>query len=206
MLPNYFEEIPMPLYTLISMILLFATFCVTSSAYGAVRFTLGGSHEKSNAGYQQVESGGGSAGVSLDLGEYFRIGVNHREELGSTTGYHQLDGTTNYTYFKTKSNVSSNGVDLTLCLYNGEIVTPYIFAGLTSKHYIMSTTEADGSTSTMDRVKPGPQGGVGLGIRLNEKFSLKLSETWSTGDYQVPGNEAHGAVDTYSQVGLSYAL
>jgi Outer membrane protein beta-barrel domain len=179
---------------------------MTSSAYGAVRFTIGGNHEKSNAGYQQVESGGGSAGVSLDLGEYFRIGVTHREEQGSTTGYHQLSGTENYTYFKTKSNVSSNGVDLTLCLYNGEIVTPYIFGGITNKHYIMSTTEADGSTTLLDKSKPGPQGGVGLGIRLNEKFSLKLSETWSIGDYQVPGNQAQSAVDTYSQVGVSYAL
>ena len=85
-----------------------AALLMTESAYGAVRFSLGGNHEKSNAGYQQVESGGGNAGVSLDLGEYFRIGINHREEQGSTTGYHQLEGTANYTYFKTSTNSHTN--------------------------------------------------------------------------------------------------
>jgi Outer membrane protein beta-barrel domain len=186
------------------------TLCIASffasSAQGAMRLTLSGSNSQSNAGYQKIESGAGSASLSLDLGEYFRVGYSHRQELSSTTGYHIKSTSDQYTYFKSRSHITSNGVDLTLVLYNGEVITPFVFLGVTQKHYVVSTTEDDGTTDTMDLTQPGPEGGVGLGIRLSEKFSLKLTYTMSTGSSQLPGYAAQGATDTYTQLGLSYAL
>ncbi len=189
----------------LKMALLAAIF-ISSSAFGAVHLTLGGSHSQSNAGYQKVESGAGSAALSLDLGEYFRVGLTHREELASTTGFHAVASTNTYSYFKSRSNISSNGVDLTLVLYNGEIITPYVFCGVTQKHYVITTVEADGTTDHFDMTQPGPQAGMGLGIRLNQKFSLKISYTMSIGQTQIPGNPAQSATDTFTQIGLSYAL
>jgi hypothetical protein len=178
----------------------------TQSAMGGVQITLGGSHSQANAGYQKIESGAGSAGVSLDLGEYFRIGYTHRQELSSTTGYQLKEASKQYVYFRSLSHVTANAVDLTMILYGGEIVTPFVFAGITVKHYSTDMQEADGTREHMELSYPGPQGGAGVGIRLNQKFSLKLTYTASQGSSQIPGQQGELKTDTYTQVGISYAL
>ncbi len=178
----------------------------SSLARAAVNLTLGGSHSQSNAGYQKIESGAGSAGISVDLGDYFRVGYTHRQELASTTGYQLKEATKQYVYFESLSHVTSNAVDLTLILYAGDIVTPFIFAGVNVKHYSTDNKEADGTHEHLDLVYPGPQGGAGIGIRLNQKFSLKVTYTMSPGVTQTPDQPAAQTLDTYSQLGISYAL
>lgn len=185
------------------------TACVltfSQPAHSGVQVTLGGSHSKSNAGYQKIESGAGSAGVSLDLGEYFRIGYTHRQELSSTTGYQLKEATNQYVYFRSLSQVTSNSVDLTLILFAGDYVTPFVFAGLSVKNYSTDAIESDGTRESMRLTYPGPQGGAGLGIRLNQKFSLKITYTMSPGVTQIPGQQGSATTDTYTQVGISYAL
>ena len=186
----------------------FITFIVVApeQARAALHLSLGGSHSESNAGYQKIESGAGSAGLSIDLGDYFRVGFTHRQELSSTSGYQLKEATNQYVYFQSVSHVTSNAVDLTLILYAGEIVTPFIFAGVNVKHYSTDTQEADGTREHMELTYPGPQGGAGLGIRLNQKFSLKITYTMSPGIKQLPGEQAVSTTDTYTQVGISYAL
>lgn len=179
---------------------------LSTPASAGMQLSLGGSHSQSNAGYQKIESGAGSAGLSLDLGDYFRIGYTHRQELSSTTGYQLKEATNQYVYFESLSHVKSNSVDLTLILYAGEIITPFIFAGVTVKQYSTDMQEADGTHEHMELTYPGPQGGAGLGIRLNQKFSLKITYTMSPGVTQLPGALAESTIDTYTQVGISYSL
>lgn len=188
-------------------IIFFSIFILSSSpAFSAVKVTLGGSHSKSNAGYQKIESGAGSAGLSFDLGEHFMIGYTHRQELASTTGYQLKEESKQYVYFESLSHVTSNAIDLTLILYSGDILTPFIFAGVNVKHYSTDNKEADGTHEHLDITYPGPQGGAGLSIRLNQKFSLKVTYTMSPGVTQTPDQPAAATLDTYTQIGISYAL
>jgi hypothetical protein len=184
-----------------------AAFVMNASfAQAAINLSLGGSHSQSNAGYQKIESGAGSAGISIDLGDYFRVGYTHRQELAATTGYQLKEASKEYVFFQSLSHVTSNAVDLTLILYAGEIVTPFIFAGVNVKHYSTDNRESDGTYEHLDLVYPGPQGGAGLGIRLNQKFSLKVTYTMSPGVTQIPGQAANQTLDTYTQLGITYAL
>ena len=182
------------------------TASISGTSLAAVHLSLGGSRSESNAGYQKIESGAGSAGVSIDLGEYFRVGYTHRQELSSTTGYHLKEATNQYVYFQSRLHVVSNGVDLTLVLYGGEIITPFIFAGYALKQYTTDMQEADGTTEHMYLPLPSPEGGAGMAIKLNQKFSLKITYTMSQGVTQLPGGEAQPVIDSYTQLGIQYAL
>jgi len=191
---------------IIGLAILASLLMVTKPAEAAVKFSLSGSRSESNAGYQKIESGAGSIGLSMDLGEYFMVGYSHRQELSSTVGYQQKAATSTFVYFQTLSHVTSNAIDLTLILYGGEVVTPFIFAGLAVKHYIVDTKEADGTVEHLDMPHPGPQGGAGLSIRLNQKFALKLTYTMTDGIKQLPGENAEMSIDTYTQMGITYSL
>lgn len=200
-----------------------ALLSASSVASAGMHFTLAGSHSVANAGYQKIESGAGSGTVDIDLGEYFRIGFTHREELASTTGYALLkkaDGTTKtndagveqYGKFASLNKSITNSVDLTIVLYGGDIITPYIFGGIAMKSYDIETeqqTDLTSGTVTKEKTHvafPTPSGGAGLAIRLGQKFSLKLSHTLTQGVKQLPGEPLEKTTDGYSQVGISYAL
>lgn len=189
----------------LSAALVSVIFC-SENSLAAVQISLGGSHSESNAGYQKIESGAGSAGVSIDLGSYTRLGYTHRQELSQTTGYELKEATNQYVYFRSRSHIIANAVDLTLILYAGDIVTPFVFGGISVKNYNTEMVQADGTREKLHLTLPGPQGGAGLSIRLNQKFSLKLTYTVSDGVKQIPGSEGERTIDSYSQVGISYTL
>lgn len=174
--------------------------------HAAVHLSLGGSHSESNAGLQKIESGAGSGSLAFDLGDYFRLGYTHRQELASTSGWNYAEDTKIYTAFVSKSHVVSHSVDLTIILYAGEVFMPYVFAGIGVKSYDIENKEEGKATERTRVTIPNPNGGGGLSIRLNQQFSLKLSHTVSPGIRQLPGKEAESTTDSYSQVGISYAL
>lgn len=192
-------------------------FCLPGIASAGAHLTLGGSSTISNAGYQKIESGAASGGLAFDLGEYFRLGYTYRQELAITSGYIEAKddngvvikdaaGDTTYEKFLNKSRVVSQSVDLTIVLYAGDIFTPYIFAGIVNKSYDIEN-QTEGEPVEHTRLSfPSPNGGAGMGIRLNQKFTLKLSHTISQGVKQLPGQKAEGTLDTYSQIGISYSL
>jgi hypothetical protein len=186
--------------------ILMSIISVSNQGLAAVKVSLSGSRSESNAGYQKIQSGAASAGLSMDLGEYFMVGYTHRQELSSTVGYQQLEGTNTFVYSKTLSHVTSNAVDLTLILYGGDIVTPFVFAGLAVKHYMIDTTLDGQEPQHVSMPHYGPQGGAGLSIRLNQKFSFKLTYTLTDGIKQLPGESAEQTIDTYTQMGITYAL
>jgi len=179
---------------------------LSTQSFAAVKLSLSGSRSESNAGYQKIQSGAASAGFSLDLGENFMVGYTHRQELSSTVGYQQIEGTQIFVYSKTLSHVTTNALDLTLILYGGEIVTPFIFAGLAIKHYVIDTMAAGESPQRASMPHYGPQGGAGLSIRMSQKFSFKLTYTLTDGVKKLPGEDAEQTIDTYTQMGITYAL
>jgi hypothetical protein len=191
-------------FIVISMI--FFMLSVSTHGLAAMKVSLSGSRSESNAGYQKIQSGAGSAGLSLDLGEYFMVGYTHRQELSSTVGYQQIDGTNIFVQFKTLSHVTTNALDLTLILYGGEIVTPFIFAGLAVKNYVIDFVQAGQDPQRVSKPHYGPQGGAGLAIRMSQKFSFKLTYTLTDGVKQYPGESAEQTLDTYTQMGITYAL
>jgi hypothetical protein len=190
---------------LISLVAITGIFA-SSSADAAMHVSLMGSHSQANAGYQKIESGSGSAGVAIDLGQYFRLGYTHRQELSATKGYKDKNDDNQFVYFESLTHITSNDVDLTLILYAGDIFTPFIFAGVGVKHYVIDMVEADGTREHNDFVYPGPQGGAGMSIRINQKFSLKLTYTMSPGVSKLPGEKEQGTIDNYTQIGISYTL
>lgn len=191
---------------LILLPMIFFMFNFAAPSFSAVKVSLSGSRSESNAGYQKIQSGAGSAGLSLDLGEYFMVGYTHRQELSSTVGYQQIEGTNIFVQFKTLSHVTTNALDLTLVLYGGEIVTPFVFAGLAVKHYVIDTVQAGQEPQHVAMPHYGPQGGAGLSIRMSQKFSFKLTYTLTDGVKQYPGESAEQTVDTYTQMGITYSL
>jgi hypothetical protein len=178
----------------------------SQTAFSGVHISLGGSHSESNAGYQKIVSGAGSAGLSFDIGGYTRLGYTFRQETDATTGYQLNSAGTNYVYFRKNATVTSNSVDLTLILYAGDIFTPFVFAGVVKKQYSTHIQDATGSVESYAYPYAGPQGGAGLGVRLSQKFSLKTTYTMSNGYTVIPGQELQQTVDSYTQVGITYEL
>lgn len=176
------------------------------TAMSAVHVSLGGSQSESNAGYQKIVSGAGSAGLSFDIGGYTRLGYTFRLESDQTTGYQLNTAGTQYVYFKKNSLVTSNSLDLTLILYAGDIFTPFVFAGIVKKQYATQIQDATGLSESYSYPYAGPQGGAGLGIRLSQKFSLKTTYTMSNGYKVTPGQELQQTVDSYTQVSITYEL
>ncbi len=176
----------------------------------AVQLSLSGSHSDSNAGLQKVESGGVGAGLSVDLGTHFRLGFTHRQQMSNTYGYlyneEETEVEKKYPEYYSKSHVISNSVDLTIILYSGEIFTPYIFAGFGVKTYDIETREQFKETSKDQVSLPTPNGGVGLSIKLNQRFSLKMFHTVSLGVKKLPDQEAEQTTDSFSQLGIEYTL
>ena len=184
-----------------------ALLCLESgSSYAVMHLSLSGSHSDSNAGLQKIEAGSLSASVAFDLGDYFRLGYTHMQQLQSAIGNTQDQETKVYTAIRSKSHVVSHSVDLTAILYAGEIFTPYIFAGMGVKTYNIENKEGDKPTEKTTVTIPNPNGGAGMAIRLNQKFSLKLSYTVSPGVKQEPNKPQEGTTDSYAQIGIQYSL
>jgi hypothetical protein len=176
-----------------------------TTTYAGMHISLDGKHSESNAGYQKIVSGAASAGLSFDMGGYTRLGYTHRQEVDSTTGYQVNSAGTGFVYFKKSSLVTSNSIDLTLILYAGDLFTPFVFGGVVSKQYATRIADSDGVES-YSYPDMGPQGGAGLGIRLSQKFSLKVTYTMSKGVAAIPGQQAQETIDSYTQAGISYEL
>ena len=183
----------------------------SGDALAVVYVTLGGSQSSNYVGYQTFESRAGSASVALGLGDMMRVGLTHRQEFQYREGFFEDPDTPGtFGVFNSLSRVVSNSVDLTVILYAGDIFVPFISAGGVRKLYInkmiVDRSGALESDSSRQWGPIQPNLGVGLGIRLNQRFSLKLSYTVSPASTQSPGQESKAILDNYAEVGLTYQL
>lgn len=197
---------------------------LSNGAYAVVYVTGSISAAESNVGLQTQESRGGSASLAFDLGRFIRLGFTHRQDIQTANGYIgmtedscvfgvTIDGCAKY---DSKTHIISNSIDLTLILYEGEVVVPFIQGGAVVKTYTFETNKVklNDPAETAEHEKTGPANygpvpnlGAGIGIRLNRQFTLKLSYTTSPGISQDPiENKVRTVWDKQSSLGLTYQL
>ena len=182
----------------------------TGPMYAGMHFTLQSSLSVNNLTLTRQDSRSGSASVAFDLGTYFRIGVTHRQAISRKEGYIKVSGLENpmYIYNREQFHLVANSLELTVILYYGRVFVPYVQVGIVKKDYLTVTAigEDPGARNKIS-IDPEPSGGLGIGIRLNRNFSLKLSHTVSRGIRQEhPTLPVKSVLDSYTSVGISYNI
>ncbi|MBP6217480.1 MAG: hypothetical protein KA436_02715 [Oligoflexales bacterium] len=183
---------------------------LVSPLYAATHFSLQGSASYNNLGLNNEDSKAITASVSQDLGKYFGIGVTHRQGETTLKGYKYLDILDLYFSYEQRIRTIANSLDLTLVLYYGEVFVPYLQVGMVKKNYVVTTYGISGDEQAEPKaysLPPVPSAGMGLGIKINANFSLKLSYTVSPGIKQTnPASPPESVLDSYTAVGISYNI
>lgn len=163
------------------------------------------------------EKYGGS--FSFNLGQYVRLDLSYTEDVRLEKGFDEvIDPETAavaaYEYFESRIKAKSLGANISLILYPGDLLMPYIFAGIAQTIYerkvIIERTgvnsEAGVRSESEGKTDPilSPVGGLGVAIMLSRNFSLKMSCTLRQGTRQFPGEEAEDVYDKSYDVGLTY--
>ena len=191
------------------------------SSFAAVFVTGSANQSSSNLGLQSTRSTGGSVSFDLALGTYIRVGLTHQLSVRQSSGYFELDEDSSssnstvgangsrYVSFKNNERISANSVDLTFILYNGLVLVPYVKSGALWKSYSATIERQDEDPQTINVLNAGPSlyAGLGVGIKLNHKFTLKLFYKASPGiTYDPQTDETKSQRDEETTVGLTYQL
>lgn len=201
-------------------LLLAATIFALSAplAHGAIYLTGSVTASQSNAGLQTHSSNGGSATIASDLGRYVRLGYTHRQDIQRSKGYvgeteddcdfSKEDSLARCLDYDSNTHIMSNSVDLTLILYEGDVFVPFLMGGAVVKTYTYQSSKAGEIVTKVGpkSTPPLPNLGIGMGIRLNREFSLKLSYTASPGYVYTPDGKSRSAWDKNTSLGLTYQL
>jgi hypothetical protein len=172
------------------------------------------SQSSQNAGYLTHDSSSGSAGFDVSLGTYVRVGLSHSQEFSVSKGWvlqddaEDSDAASSYDNYTSRTHAWANSVDFTFILYNGQVVVPYLKAGLVWKTYIIEE-EQNGVVSKDGYRNQGPWDnlGAGVGFKLNRDFTLKLFYNTSPGIQAIPGEDKARTVrDKKATIGLTYQL
>lgn len=177
----------------------------------ATHFTIKGSSADNNLGLSNQDSKSVSLSVATDLGNHLRIGVTSRLSFISMEGYRYSKNVRLYYYIRENTRATANSLDLTVIFYYGSIFTPYMQIGLVKKDYIINsflTKDDSGELTPVNYSQPiAPNLGLGLGVRINNNFSLNLSYSVSPGIKQsTPLEESKEVLDSYSSIGFTYKL
>jgi len=196
----------------------FSSFAVSPSAAADIYLNGSVAQASSNAGLLTHSTNSGSAGVDVSLGTYVRVGLSHAQQFSVSEGYVQRDGTLDadpndpriYDLYTSKTHAWANSVDFTFILYEGEIVVPYLKAGLVWKTYFVESNQAGEITKDGYRnLGPWENLGAGLGFKLNRQFTLKFFYGLSPGQQFIPtpaGIQAKKIMDKKTTVGITYQL
>lgn len=189
------------------LLLITSVFFISSYAKATVSFTLAGFRQDSTLGTQQISSDTASGTAAFDLGSHFRIGLTHRQKLDVTEdSKRQSSNAEGYSLYSSRILQKSNAVDLTLILYQGEVIMPYIKGGMVVKSYDIRTKVDEQISETKLTLPPEPSGGVGVGFRLTQNFSLRISYTVSPGVKELLDGTKERVLDSYTEVGVTYEL
>lgn len=201
-------------HTLASGVLGVALLTMSTMSQAALHLSLAaGQSPGSHAGYNVMKSQSASASVGVDLGQNFRVAYTLKQSKQSSSGYAMQSGTTDCLdsskcdNYESQMRILAQSVDLSLILFNGEVLTPFISAGLGVKKYTGETTQGSVTTEISTPSIPAPQAGIGLALRLNRDFSLKLTETFSQGYTLEPGSATQtSTIDGEFEMGITYRL
>lgn len=188
---------------------------VTAPCQGAIYLSLMGNasrnNESSQVSYKKMDSKTFSVGAAVDVGTNLRLGVTHKQLFSSVDGMEKKRLTNDYYNAPGNAHVTANSLDLTIILYSGELLTPYLLAGFVFKKYEFESTKEDEAggiyveQTTAPFQGPFPSGGGGLGLKVNRSVSLKFQYTITPVPVQNPNETtSHFANDTDGQIGLSY--
>jgi len=185
---------------------------LAESAFAGVQMSLDGMISKSSLGLVKKNSTSGSVSLSVDLGSYVRLSYEHGQAQEYQEGYMDVSGplstTPDYRAYKSKVHQVSNGINLILILYGGDVIVPYIFGGLVHKQYTLEST-LDGKLKEESGGGAVPAGGAALIIKASQKFSLKFTYKVSQSVYQSDPNDEtkrEGALDEEFKVGIQYTI
>lgn len=175
-----------------------------------------------NGGLQTGASSGGSGTVGFEFTEYVRLGYTHKRQTMTREGWMgKAEGDCDYQSddpvvlgclaFTERTYDIADSFDLTLVLYNGEVVAPFILGGLILKTRDYKRTRegavGEPNESTHDRsFTPSPNLGGGMHVRLNRQFSLKFQYTVSQGARYTPRREETKLWDKDMSLGVTYQL
>lgn len=182
----------------------------STSGHAEVYITGSVSASNSFVPLQTYQSNSASGSIAVDLGNYMRIGYTHKQESQEADGYKDVSERTGVanTYVKsyTKAHIISNSVDLTLILYDGAVLFPYLNIGVIVKNSRFVFQEGDQQPEVIQvPAAPAANLGMGLGIRLNRDFSLKITYLVSPAETYDPVQEkAKVVLDRSTSLGLTY--
>lgn len=182
---------------------------MTEISQAATHFSILGSANKNNLGLSQQDSRSLSFSVAFDISTFLRFGGTHRQSFLSMEGYRHDPDRDRYFYVQENTRAIANSLELTIVLYAGRIFTPFTQIGLVKKDYHVTSYVEETKEVVKNRYSQPivPNAGLGLGIRLDENFSLNLSYSVSPGVKQLdPQDEPKGVLDSYTSVGVTYQL
>jgi hypothetical protein len=180
-------------------------------AFAGMDLGVSGSYAVSHLGLQTHTSKSGKASVSIDLGQYFRLGYSYKVMNQFREGYvdkAEDEAEENLVAFEQEVTQTTHAVDIFAILYAGQVFTPFIFVGAAIKSFKI-TYQEEGGKPEEDNLGPipVPNYGAGLAININRQFSLKITNTWSTGFTQEPGDdEARSVRDSQLDIGINYRI
>ncbi len=201
-----------------------ASVLAATDAVAGVYLTGSVSTQTTNQAFQEAGSNYMSASLDIDLGRYVRLGYTYGLEKQQSQGYKDpnvdLAQGMPADYCSVAANcgntfnnttVVENSIGLTLILYEGQTLMPFLLGGGIIK--TMTVDQQDYNihgqleeTKTTTTEPPEPYVGAGIGIRLSKDFTLKLSYQVSPSVTQLPGQKPTKTLDTRSTVGLTYQL
>ncbi len=157
---------------------------------------------------QEYRTSAGSMTISLDMGTYFNIGLTGKHQLSHAKGFEENEETKLIEYSESKVDVYSYSADLSIILYPGDIFVPYVFGGGVAKYFDSKKIYPSGSYIQRTTKKPilTYEGGIGVGLRLSEKFTFKYSVTFTPGVRLLSNGNPEPVLDRYQTVGLSYKI
>lgn len=200
-----------------------AAILTTPMAQAGVSISGSLASSSTNVPLQTAVSTYGSASVDIDMGRFVRLGLTYGEEYQRSRGWKKIDPATHSVATKTDpldcvsasacalsistTHIIENSVGLTIILWEGQILMPFIMVGAITKTYTFQIEEGGTLGTTTGKEPVMPNLGAGVGIRLNRQFTLKISQQASPGIALQAGDEKPRSVwDRRMTLGLSYQL
>ena len=190
-----------------NLFLLFYIISYSNNLAASAHISINGSVANNYLGLNTQNNKTTSISVDFDIGPWLRIGLTHRQSQSQIEGYQLFEQIKAYVYEEKKNYSWANALNLTLILYYGTIFVPFLQFGYVKKDYLLTSRNFTGSYENKYGIDPVPNAGIGMGIKMNQHFSLKLSYNISEGVKQErPDREPEPIYDSFSTLGLSYKI
>ncbi|MBP9709168.1 MAG: hypothetical protein KBD78_16150 [Oligoflexales bacterium] len=211
--------------SIVVLLFLLGIFQATSAL--SLEFSLSGSEAKSHLGKSLVSRETYTSSISFSLTQLIQVGIGYTRQFSVDEGYSLIatvddpesPGTPVYVYqsYENKTVLSAYSSDVTFIIYPGDVFVPFIFFGGVVKEYSIKYVQGQNIAEDDLYMPLDGQGGIGMSIKLNQSFSLKITTTYSKGkktvgvlDTDGSGNVAsfqtEDAWDRTTQIGISYRI